>query len=189
MRFSVKTLLAVTAVIAATVASTLYPVLLVAGAYFFTALVTILMAIVAAVQLPASRRAFAVGYAVFAGGYLWIATPDTKLQQVLSQVDGPRAATLEAPLLTTGLLYVWYDLIKPGLASESTSGGWPAYPLHGVRGRPPAEPKLASATLLLPNRFAFLSIGHSAFAMALGCFGGAFGQRLWKGAAAERTAS
>ena len=173
MRFSIKTLLILTTAIAITLACMMYPVPLVASAYYFAAVAAVFVAIIAAIQLRGSRRAFAVSFVIVAAGYLWLTTPNSTTQLVQAQLGG-RIPAITSPLLTTTLLYCCYE----GYVADAGQGNWTAYPPYTTGRRPRNGNGTAFEAILTPNLLSFLTIGHAMFAIWFGWLAGVLGRRL-----------
>lgn len=172
MRFSVKTLLVLTAMVAVTLVCMMYPANLLGSAYYFAALATVFIMIVAAIQLRGSRRAFAVSFAVVAGGYLWVSTPSGPSSAALAQLGVPVTQLNNSQLLTTMLMYCCYEAYVDD-PSVVVAGVWQSYPPRRVRAEStPVEYVLA------PSLTSFLTIGHSVFAVWFGWLAGILGRRL-----------
>lgn len=177
MRFSIKTLLALTTLVAVTLVCLMYPAMLLASSCFFAAVAAILIAIVAAVQLPGRRRAFALSFAIVAGGYLWLAMPSSQTRLISAQLGGSGAVSFDTPLLTTTLLYCWYDAAEMDRMS-SNSPGRARTMQQFISGQRAISGGDAFEVVLEPSLESFLTIGHSAFAILFGYFGGVLGRRL-----------
>ena len=174
MRFSIKTLLILTTAIAITLACMMYPVPLVASAYYFAAVAAVFVSIIAAIQLRGSRRAFAVSFAIVAAGYLWLTLPNFSATQVIQAQLAGRMPTVESPLLTTTLLHCCYE----AYVIDGRQGNWTAYPPYTTGGRPRKGIGTALEAMLTPNLYSFLTIGHAMFAVWFGWLAGVLGRRL-----------
>ena len=205
MRFSLKTLLVFTTLLAVTVASLMYPVPLVASGYFFAAVIAVIGAAIVASQRLGTQRAFWASFVITAVAYAAIAIPagEERGQQIMLlaiQNSGvTQLAELSSPMPTTLALYMAYDALHlhHQYAATTNSGGWVAYPpvalappVQAGSNQPPAyvapipaavAPQTPQSVLLRPNSQSFMVIGESFWTVLLGLLGGMFGERLHRG--------
>jgi hypothetical protein len=153
MRFSLKTMLAASAFIAVSVAGLHYANLPWAAFFYTAAFLSVLTGIVGSLVCSWPTRAFWIGFAVFGGGYFWLAL----IHEARVEVQGFGVQVPEPDLGTTHLL-IWADRL---LRSErSGTPGFQRRSLSGPRS----------------TREYFVQVGHGIFTMLLALIGGALGK-------------
>jgi len=165
MRFSLKTLL-----IAFTAAAVSLLGLLNAnlawGAFFYTAaFVLVLTGIVGAIVRPRPQRAYWIGFALFGGGYFWLAL----VAEGSLRFAGPNGVVLEPNLATSHLLlsahrYTFKEF-DGSIADQRASR------ILNARIRSSGG---AFAVQRTSSEF-FLQVGHSIFTVMFALVGGAIG--------------
>jgi hypothetical protein len=149
MRFSLKVLLVAFTSVAVSFAGLIYANLPWASSFYTAAFVVVLTGVVGALVRPWPERGYWIGFALFAGGYFWLALV---AEGSLRFAGFQRGATLEPKLATTHLL-LWSER---SLRAENSPRG-----AFGVN-RGPTE--------------YFLQVGHSIFTLLFALAGGKLGQ-------------
>lgn len=153
MRFSLKAMLAASSFIAVSVAGLKYANLHWSTFFYTGSFLLVLTAIVGALVCPWPTRAFWVGFAVFGGGYFWLAfMEDGQLKLTV------RGTAESRPRLATTRLLLWADQqLRPD----------PVIPA-GVRRAVFVGPRSVDAY--------FVQVGNGIFTILLALVGGAAGK-------------
>jgi hypothetical protein len=170
MRFSLRTVLFLTALVAMTLVGSLYPNRTWAAAFYTGTLLAILFAWVLALASSGVARAYWIGFAVFSSGYFIVATfSDTQLEVT----ETSPIPTLYEPRLLTGQLLLWADDVltkfRPERANQHAIGT--TYMRAGYSPMTFVAVGPTGQTLI---------IGHSLLAVLLGVIGGIVGRRTYR---------
>ncbi|MEX0641502.1 MAG: hypothetical protein WD468_02310 [Pirellulales bacterium] len=151
MGFSIKSMLVAVALIAVSIVGLHYASLPWAAFFYTAAFLLVLTGIVGSLVCSWPVRAFWIGFAVFGGGYFWLAL---MAEGSLRFGGYPTGATLEPKLATTHLL-LWSEIY---LRAEISPRG-----TFGVQRGPTGY---------------FVQVGHSIFTLLFALAGGKLGQCL-----------
>lgn len=169
MRFSLKTMLVVFAVVAAACAGGLYPTRIWAALFFTCGLLLILTGAVAALVRGDAVRAYWIGFTVFAGGYFAVAMFGDVQPNVTRE---GRIASWDEPRLLTSQFLLWADdrltQFRPDRAAQISSGS--AYMRAGYSPMSFAARGPTGQTLVM---------GHTLLTLLLGLVGGGMAKWLY----------
>jgi hypothetical protein len=179
MRFSLKTVLLLTALVAVTFVGALYPNRTWAAAFYTGTLLAILSASVVALVGSGVARAYWTGFAVFAGGYFIIAMlGDTQLQVT----ETSRIPAWNEPRLITSQLLLWVDdrltRFRPERAKQHAIGA--TYMRAGYS---------PMTFLAVGPTGQTIIIGHSLLAVLIGLIGGIVARLTYRNGCAQKSAT
>jgi hypothetical protein len=165
MRFSLKTLLIAFTVVAVSLLG-LLNANLAWGAFFYTAaFVLVLSGIVGALVRPWPQRAYWIGFALFGGGYFWLAL----VAEGSLRFAGPNGVVMEPNLATSHLL-----LSAQRYVSKDYAGS-----IADQRASRIVNARIRSAggafAVQRESSDYFLQVGHSIFTIVFALVGGALG--------------
>lgn len=162
MRFSLKTLVLFTSLLAIALGGLSYANPLLADLFYSAAVASMLVGVVAAVARKGVQRAFWTGFSIAAAAYMWLTLyPMEAVKNYLILLNNPQV-TISAygmNLVTTRLLAKTYGLFKDT-------------PMSGLGGY--------SAGDYMERFTAFMVIGHCSLAVLLAWGFGAFTQALYQ---------
>ena len=175
-RFSLRWLFGVVSFAAVSCGLLIYARPILVSVTLSTVLVVLLTAITAAISNSGDRRAFWTGFALFGFAYIWLIFGNW---QMPNGSDHPRNHLLSTTVLT------WLYSIAPATQTTTTMVQSPgAMPGMGMSGpmmpasmgggmMPGAGSGMAMTTVAMPPDWnAFMTTGHSLFALAFACVGG-----------------
>lgn len=184
-RFSLRWLFGVVSFAAVSCGLLIYAKPILASVTFTTVLVVLLSSTAAAIYNSGDRRAFWTGFALFGFAYIWLVFGNW---QMPNGSDHPRNHLLSTTVLT------WFYSIAPATQTTTTmvqspggmSGmGMSGSMMPGGTGNgmmPGAASGMVMTTVAMPPEWnAFMTTGHSLFALAFACTGGLIAGSCFRG--------
>jgi hypothetical protein len=165
MRFSLKTLLIAFTGVAVSLVGLLNANLAWAAFFYTVAFVLVLSGIVGAIVRPWPQRGYWVGFALFGGGYFWLAL----VAEGSLRFAGPNGVVLEPNLATSHLLLGAHRYVSQDFAGSIADQR--ASRILNARIRSSGG---AFAVQRTSSEY-FLQVGHSIFTIVFALVGGALG--------------
>jgi hypothetical protein len=171
MRFSIKTLLAATALVAASISGLLYANAVWAACFYTGAALVVVIGVTAALVRRGPTQAYWVGFALFGAGYLFLSTTAEGSGRVRRDAITIR---LE-PQLATARFLSWAHQYMPAVDETSPR------PQGAASQQVPFGLQPAAANNFGPQRRRhFVQIGHSLFTLLFALVGGSIGRSLYQ---------
>src|SRR3954467_9569883 len=166
MQYSMRTLLLAATAAAIICTCMVYPDPVTGDLVYTAGVLLIGLASIGAIYFTGQRRAFVIGFLIFFGGYYYVSISQSEMRMALAysqQLGNTRFAVSGSGLITSRFLAYAYETL------HSPSDGV----LTGLRrGRSMTPDKIVGGYV------AFMLVGHTVFAFAVGILGGRVSQYL-----------